>query len=59
MAAIKHGTWQGYKQEIYIRDGTCGACREAWRTYCYGRADARSLSGNTIQVPRTNNGETE
>lgn len=34
---IAHGTWQGYKQEIYRGMETCPACREAWRNYCYER----------------------
>jgi hypothetical protein len=41
MAAIKHGTWQGYKQEVYRGIRTCDECREAWRNYCYTRAEAR------------------
>ncbi len=39
---INHGTWQGYKQEIYRKQATCDACREAWRKYCYSRKEARA-----------------
>ena len=38
---IKHGTWHGYKQEIYRKIPTCDECRKAWREYCYGRKEAR------------------
>lgn len=38
---IAHGTWQGYKQEIYRRQETCEKCRAAWRKYCYERKAAR------------------
>lgn len=41
---IQHGTWQGYKQEIYRKMDTCDACREAWRKYCYERKEARARS---------------
>ena len=41
MADIKHGTWQGYKQEIYRDMDTCDKCREAWRAYCYERKAIR------------------
>lgn len=38
---IAHGTWQGYKQEIYRNTVTCDKCREAWRNYCRERKVAR------------------
>ncbi len=44
MAPVMHGTWQGYKAELYREVETCERCRLAWRTYCYENMAKRAAS---------------
>ncbi len=41
MAPVMHGTWQGYKAELYREADTCANCRKAWREYCYANRKKR------------------
>lgn len=40
----KTGTVRGYQSHLYAKDGTCAACREAWRIHCKERAIASKLN---------------